>query len=286
MFRRKRLTLGGWLLIALIAFVLSLFMLLSSTSLLWYGITTQGVIVGENTARCGKYGGVRNGFTVQFTDRTGQVHVSGISQCDYPGFNASPGDSVTIVYVPGDPRIAPPDPDVLIASVQNWLSLTILTGLLTLILLPLWIRKQIQKRSLQDQQGQIESSVDPVLPKQPLAFPPLPESSLTSTSAIPWLKASYHGSETSITGSVTLSIVHQSQDGVLRAKWIRDDFGVEYSCEGTITREGTFTLMSTDSHRDSALRIHGSILENGHLEGILYAISKDGSSQRHSWSLA
>jgi len=138
----------------------------------------------------------------------------------------------------------------------------------------------------QGQQEQLESSADPALPKQPLAFPPLPESSLTSTSAIPWLKPSYHGSETSITGSVTLSIVHQSQDGVLRAKWIRDDFGVEYSCEGTITREGTITLMSTDSHRDSALRIHGSILANGHLEGILYAISKDGSSQRHSWSLA
>lgn len=130
------------------------------------------------------------------------------------------------------------------------------------------------------------ADAEPVLPRQPLTFRPLPEPSLTSTSAIPLLKPSYNGSETSITGSVTLSIVHQSQSGVLRAKWIRDDFGGEYSCEGTITHEGTITLISTDSDGDSALRIHGSILPDGHLEGSLYAISKDGSSQRHSWSLA
>jgi hypothetical protein len=132
----------------------------------------------------------------------------------------------------------------------------------------------------------VQAYAEPILPRQPLTFQPLPEPSLTSTSVIPLLKPSYHGSETSITGSVTLSIVHQSQDGVLRAKWIRDDFGGEYSCEGTITHEGTITLISTDSHGDSALRIHGSILPNGHLEGSLYTISEDGSSQRHSWSLA
>jgi hypothetical protein len=130
------------------------------------------------------------------------------------------------------------------------------------------------------------AAAEPVLTRQPLTFQPLPESSLTSTPAIPWLKPSYNGSETSITGSVTLSIVHQSQDGVLRAKWIRDNFGGEYSCEGTITHEGTITLISTDSHGDFAVRIHGSILPDGHLEGSLYAISEDGSSQRHSWSLA
>jgi hypothetical protein len=50
----------------------------------------------------------------------------------------------------------------------------------------------------------------PILPRQPLTSQPLSEPSLTSTSAIPLLKPSYHGSETSITGSVTLSIIQQS----------------------------------------------------------------------------
>ncbi len=116
--------------------------------------------------------------------------------------------------------------------------------------------------------------------------PPRPGPNLTDTPAIPWLKPSYHGSETAISGPVTLSIVHQSQDGDLRAKWIRNDLGIEYSCEGTITPEGMITLNSTDSHSDSSLSIHGSLLPNGQLEGALYVIAKDGSSWWHSWSLS
>lgn len=124
------------------------------------------------------------------------------------------------------------------------------------------------------------------LPGQSPAFPHPPETGPTNSPAIPWLKPVYSGHEASISGPVTLSIVHQGQDGDLRARWSRDDFGTEFSCEGTITREGILTLVSTDSARDSVLQIHGSILPNGHLEGSLDVISQDGSSHRHDWSLA
>lgn len=119
--------------------------------------------------------------------------------------------------------------------------------------------------------------------RKSFAFRPRSESSIP---AIPRLNPSYNGSETSTSGPVTLSIVHQSQDGHLPAKWILNDPAIEYLCEGTITPEGNITLTSTGSHRDSALQIHGSISPDGHLEGTLFAISKDGSSHRHSWSLS
>ena len=96
---------------------------------------------------------------MQFTDRTEHGYTSTISQCRYAGFDASPGDSVTIVYLPDHPtEIAPPDG--LVSNVQNDLNGTILCGLITLILLPLWIRKRVWKASLQRQQLQTEFSAD------------------------------------------------------------------------------------------------------------------------------
>ena len=148
---RKRLTLGGWLILALFVLGVSAYWLSLRTNLLWHGVTTRGVIVNEQATNCGK-SGTKNIFSVQFTDQTSQAHTSTISQCDYD-LNASPGDSVTIVYLPDDPTTIAP-PDGLLANVQGDLILTILSGLITLILLPLWIRKRIRKASLQRQEEQ------------------------------------------------------------------------------------------------------------------------------------
>jgi Protein of unknown function (DUF3592) len=155
MFRRKLPSLGGWLLITLFAFGLFLYWLLLGTTLLRQGVTTQGVITGAEAVNCGgKTSRWRQKFSVEFTDRIGQGYTSTISQCHYEGFNAFPGDSVAIVYLPDNPtEIAPPDG--LVSTVQNDLNGTILCGLITLILLPLWIRKRIRKASLQRQEEHI-----------------------------------------------------------------------------------------------------------------------------------
>ncbi len=151
MFRRKQLPLGGWLLLVL--FLLSGFVrnMLSSTSLLWHGATTHGVITSVGTESCGRSTGPV--YSVQFTDQTGQTQTSTISQCDYSYFTASPGDSVTIVYLPDDPtKIGLPNG--LLPHVQLDVYMSILLGLITLILLPLWLRKRIRKVSLQRQEEQ------------------------------------------------------------------------------------------------------------------------------------
>ena len=145
----KRLPLGGWLLLVLLVLGILAIRLLSGTNLLWHGVAAQGVIVNEQATSCGR-SGTKNIFSVQFTDQTGQAHTSTISQCDYD-LNASPGDSVTIVYLSDDPTTIAP-PDGLLANVRGNLILTILSGLITLVLLPLWIRKRIRKASLQRQE--------------------------------------------------------------------------------------------------------------------------------------
>lgn len=150
MYGRKRLTLGGWLLLVLFIFGVSLYWLLSRTNLLWHGVTTRGVIVAEQGITCGRSQTERQSFSVQFTDQAGQTQVGTISQCDYD-LNASPGDSVAIVYLPDDPTVIAP-PDGLIANVQGDLIFTILLGLITLILLPFWIRKRIPKASFSTQE--------------------------------------------------------------------------------------------------------------------------------------
>lgn len=148
---RKRFPLGGWLIVVLIASGYYALRMLSSTTLLWYGVAAQGVIVNEQGIRCGKSSSGQE-FSVQFTDQTtGLAATSTISQCDYSDFNASPGDKVAIVYLPDDPsQIAPPDG--LLANVKFFLIMSILCGLITLILLPLWIRKRIRMASLQRQE--------------------------------------------------------------------------------------------------------------------------------------
>ncbi len=158
MFRRKQLTLGGWLIVVLIALGYFALGMLSSTSLLWHGVTTKGVITSVGTGSCGR-SSTGPVYSVQFTDQTGQTQTSTISQCTYNDFTASPGDSVTIVYLPDYPtQIAPPNG--LLANVQLDVFMSILLGLITLILLPLWISKRIRKPSLQAQQEQTESSAD------------------------------------------------------------------------------------------------------------------------------
>ncbi len=145
MYRRKQLTLGGWLLIALFLLGFYAIELLSNTPLLWHGVAAQGVITGEEGIGCGK-SGMKQIFSVRFTDQAGQAHTGTISQCDY-GFYGPIGSSVTIVYLPNDPTTIAPTDGLITNALVN-LIFTILFGLITLILLPFWIRKRIWKRSL------------------------------------------------------------------------------------------------------------------------------------------
>ena len=162
MHRPKQPTLGGWLLLALLGLGIFATYLILDTSLFWRGVTTQGVITDVATVNCmRRSGGMGQEFSVQFTDRAGQVHTSTISQCDYSGFNASAGNSVVIVYLPDDPTMIAP-PDGLLTHVQFDLIVTILCGLITLILLPLWIRKRIRKLSLQDRPELTELSAEQI----------------------------------------------------------------------------------------------------------------------------
>ena len=146
---RKQRPWGGLLLVVLPVFGFFAIKLPADTSLLRQGAAAQGVIVGERYISCVE-AETRNTFSVQFTDHTGQVTTSTISQCDYSDFNASPGDSVTIVYLPDNPKTIAP-PDGLLANVQGELLMSILLGLITLILLPLWIRERIRMAALQRQ---------------------------------------------------------------------------------------------------------------------------------------
>ena len=151
--RRKQLPLGGWLIVVLIALGHIVLRLQPSTSLLWHGVITQGVIAGVKTVSCGSRR-EGQGFSARFTDQTGQAHTSTFRSCDYgEPINTSPGSSITIVYLPDDPTTIARSGGLLF-SVWTRLIFTILFGLLTLILLPLWIRKQIRKASLQRQEKQ------------------------------------------------------------------------------------------------------------------------------------
>ena len=78
-------------------------------------------------------GGVES-FSVQFSDQSGHAHTGIISQCEYSGFNAITGESVTIVYDPSDPSSFAPG-NALKASAPFWPIFTALIGLVTLVLL-------------------------------------------------------------------------------------------------------------------------------------------------------
>jgi uncharacterized protein DUF3592 len=149
MCRRIEFTLGGLLLLLLFLLGFTALSIPLSLNPLWHGVKTQGVITGVGKAIC-SLKSTGQVFSVQFTDQTGQVHTSTISQCDYGGFNASPGSSVSIVYLPNDPSVIYP-PDELMSHFQSGLTVSILLGIITLFLLPLWITKRIRKALLQRQ---------------------------------------------------------------------------------------------------------------------------------------
>lgn len=143
MHRRKTLPVGAGLLLCFLIFGVALLATLSSTNLLRNGVPAQGVVTGITLGSCGKSGS-RPVFSVQFTDRAGQEHTSVITQCVYRDFDASVGDSVALVYLPDDPtQIAPPDS--LLRNVKLGIIVTVFAGIITLILLILWVRKRIRK---------------------------------------------------------------------------------------------------------------------------------------------
>ena len=138
--KSRKVPLGGWLILAAFLLLLSILQLVSNSNLLSQGVTTQADVRSEGTVFCGRpsssqlaTGGVES-FSVQFSDQSGQVHTGNISQCAYSGFNATTGESVTIVYDPSDPSSFAPG-NALKASAPFWPIFTALIGLVTLVLL-------------------------------------------------------------------------------------------------------------------------------------------------------
>jgi len=148
-----RIPLGYWLSFFVLLTLGFALRTLSLTNLLWQGVAAQGVITNSETVECGSTRSHYQGliYSVRFTDQTGQAHTDTISQCDenYIGFNGSPGDSVAIVYLPDDPTTVAPHAFLgrIMYNSTFYLVCTIVFGLITLILLRLWIRKQLRERS-------------------------------------------------------------------------------------------------------------------------------------------
>jgi hypothetical protein len=157
-YRRLPLTLGYGLAISLVVLGIFAVKLVLNTSLLWHGVAVQGVIVDERSTACTR---VITGhtFTVWFYDQAGREHHGSISQCDYLGFNVSPGDRVTLVYLPDNPTMIAP-PDELSSTIQSNRDVTIFFSLISLLLLLLWIRKRIRRVSLQHKHAQAGHSAE------------------------------------------------------------------------------------------------------------------------------
>lgn len=141
--RPKRITLGGSLFAAVLFFGVFLFLSLHGLYLLWDGVTTQGVIIGEVSCSRSKNGTEYFNYIVEFTDQTGQVNSSTIGECSYPPFFYPPGDSVTMVYAPVDPAINAPL-DVLMDYLHVYLFADWFFGLISLILFLFWRSKRKQ----------------------------------------------------------------------------------------------------------------------------------------------
>jgi Protein of unknown function (DUF3592) len=150
--RKSPLPLGGWLILAAFVLLLSLLQLVSNSTLFSQGVTTQAVVLSEGPDFCGRSsvsqlatGGVKS-FSMQFSDQSGHEHTGNISQCQYSGFNATTGESVTIVYDPSDPSNFAPlnslKADAPVAPI-----FVILSGLITLVLLFFWIRKRRMRKA-------------------------------------------------------------------------------------------------------------------------------------------
>ena len=153
MYRLKsiKIPLGCWLILAAFILLLSILQLVSNSTLLSQGVTTQAVVLSEGPDFCGRSsssqlatGGVES-FSVHFSDQSGQVHTGNISQCEYSGFNATIGESITIVYDPSDPSNFAPG-DALKANTPIAPLFIILSGLVTLVLLFFWIRKRRMRK--------------------------------------------------------------------------------------------------------------------------------------------
>ena len=153
--KSRKIPLGCWLILAAFLLLLSILQLVSNSTLLSQGVTTQAVVLSEGPDFCGRAsssqlatGGVES-FSVQFSDQSGQVHTGNISQCKYSGFNATTGESVTIVYDPSDPSNFAPV-DALKANAPIAPIFIILSGLVTLVLLFFWIRmRRMRQASVQ-----------------------------------------------------------------------------------------------------------------------------------------
>lgn len=136
--RRNRLTLGGLVFLFAMGGIILVIAwgIVPKTQLMISGIVEQGSIVTVDQSGCGK-SGIGEPASVQFADQSGQFDTSTFSQCFY-GSSYNPGDSITIVYLPGDPSVVAPRDELPLAY---WIHAgqIILLGVIELPLLSVWL---------------------------------------------------------------------------------------------------------------------------------------------------
>ncbi len=138
-------SLGYWIiLLAIMGVFYGVIRLVPDTQLARSGIAVQGKIVDRRAGTCGGRHGTEP-ISVQFTDQTGLVDTSTFDQCDYQGLNATPGESITIVYHPDNPTVIAPR-DELPSRYQGDVNLIVLIVIIELLLLGVWLVRLIGKR--------------------------------------------------------------------------------------------------------------------------------------------
>src|ERR1700692_1182346 len=93
-------------LIATLFFIISIVVAVQAIRLPASGIQTQATIVDVAPTTCGKNHSPGLTYTVQFTDQAGHVQTNTLTCESLP--TLSRGNSITIVYSPGNPLIALP----------------------------------------------------------------------------------------------------------------------------------------------------------------------------------
>src|ERR1700680_333931 len=95
-------TLVSFVLIFTVTLIFVLVFFVQAVLLLWSGIPAQATIVGSQAVTCGgKPSHPGFNYTVQFTDRAGQVHLATLHGCNVTLPSAS---SFPIIYLVNDPN--------------------------------------------------------------------------------------------------------------------------------------------------------------------------------------
>lgn len=135
--------LGGMILVftSVLFFITGL--TVQAANLLWNSISAPGSIVGAQAVNCSTKGySPGYNYTVQFTDRAGQVHLTTLHGYDVTVLNTP---SFTIVYLANNPRTIDL-PGALPMRLGLGLSLVIFFTIVDLLFIGLWIKVRRNQR--------------------------------------------------------------------------------------------------------------------------------------------